>query len=215
MGRVLRLTEGKNLKIVALAVAAAAALAAAEPANAVAVHGCVAGSTLFGPDNVSGADLAPSLTCQLFAGNAQSPSDDTQERISALDPFGIADWILADRSDNAPGDTFGDGAIDLTVTSAADSKSGTWAVESWNRYAAVFLTLRAGNSFAAYRIDPANRSGGWTTANLFSPIAPNNQLRRISVYYSPSSLIPIPLPATAWLLIGGFGALAAFRRRAG
>lgn len=193
-------------QIVSAAVSVAAMFVATE-ASAIIVSGCVAGGTLYAsPGNTAGTDLAPSLQCVDFSGNASTPEDDTPTRIAAADPFGITDWTLADRSDDGQGD----GKIDLTI-GFTNGDLGTWSVDGWKGYGKVFLTLRAANSFAAFLIDPATKSGSWTTTRAF-PV-PDNDLKRISVYYSPASLAPIPLPAAGWMLLGGIGAIGMAARR--
>ncbi|MBL4906638.1 MAG: hypothetical protein JKX94_04230, partial [Sneathiella sp.] len=136
---------------------------------------CTFGSVIF--DGVSGADLTSSTACADAAGGGPL-GNDTQANIDALDPFGIFDWVLADKSDGG-----GDNAIVL-LDVVNGITSGAWRVDSLNGYTDVFLTLKSTNGYAAYLLDTAFLSGDWTTANIFTNKQGKAQaISHISLYY--------------------------------
>jgi hypothetical protein len=157
---------------------------------------CSFGATLGATDF---ADLTTSTACEVHGG-----INDTTANIASLDPFGITDWVLADKSDGPDGDHA------ITLSGVVNGvNSGTWSVNSFAGYTSVFLTLKAGNNFAAYLLDTAFLNGAWATANIFPSGGGGKGLSHMSLYYSPTSLTVVPLPAAlplygAGLLILGF-----------
>ena len=92
--------------------------------------------------------------------------------------------------------------------------TGTWSIGDFLGHTSVFLTLKAGNQFAAYLLDTAFTSGDWTTAQVFpdGSGAGGKGLSHMSLYYVPKV---VPLPAAlplygAGLVIMG---LIGLRRR--
>jgi hypothetical protein len=61
-----------------------------------------------------------------------------------------------------------------------------------------------------YKLDIANGSGTWSTADLLNPGGQRPALSNITMF---GTAAPIPLPAAAWLLIGGLAGLSAVARR--
>lgn len=160
---------------------------------------CSYGNTLF--NGVSGADLTVSTDCENYAGN------DTNTIGISVDPFGITDWVLADKSDGG-----GNGMLDL-VGVVNGSPSGTWSIPDYMGYTTIMLTLKAGNEFAAYLIDTSFNSGEWTTASVFPTNSGSGRdLSHMSLYYSESSLTVVPLPAALPLFAAGLVGLAFLRR---
>ena len=190
----------KNIILGALALAlSATCISAVQAAPKVAAPlSCGFGSVLV--TSASGtADLTTSTDCEAFDGD-----NDTPANVAANDPFGITDWVLADKSDG------GDGTHAIILKDVVNGiNTGTWSVDSFNGYTDVFLTLKAGNAFVAYLLDTTFLSGNWTTASIFPSGGGGKGLSHMSLYYSPSSLTAVPLPAAlplygAGMLILGF-----------
>jgi hypothetical protein len=113
--------------------------------------------------------------------------------------FGHTGWKLAQKTDGHDGD----GKVVFTIAPENDTKSGTWKIGDYTGLEKAMITLKAGNGFAAFLLDVKDLAGTWTSSKGLS---------HASVYYK-GNPAPIPLPAAAWLLIGGMGALAATARR--
>ncbi len=159
------------------------------------------------------ADLTTSTNCEVFDGD-----NDTQAIVAANDPFGITDWVLADKSDaTAQDDLNGEGGDHAIILKDVinDVNSGSWSVDSFNGYTDVFLTLKAGNAFVAYLLDTAFLSGDWATSSVFPSGDGGKDLSHMSLYYSPDSLTAVPLPAALPLYAAGVAILGflGYRRR--
>ncbi|WP_025899201.1 hypothetical protein [Sneathiella glossodoripedis] len=161
---------------------------------------CSFGSSLYDSDNRSGAGLTNSIGCMLYT----HTNDNAKNDIPELNPFGIDDWVLADKSDGG-----GNGVIDLTVTlSDSEEYLGSWSVDSFGGYTNVFLTIKSGNGFAAFLLDTTETSGEWTTAALFpTKRGGGKDLSHMSLFYSNSSLTAVPLPAAFPLYAAGVAIL--------
>ncbi len=122
--------------------------------------------------------------------------------------FGLTGWTLSDASD----DNAGSHVINFAGANNSagipgpnpTARSGAWSLDSFGGYPNVFISLKAGNTFAAFLLDmTAGLTGSWTTSR---------NLSHASVYVRGGPTV-VPLPATALLLIGAMGGLAAMRRR--
>ncbi len=146
-------------------------------------------------------DVTVSTACEVYDG-----ANDTTAFIASVDPFGITDWTLADKSDGPDGDH---NIILKDVVN--DVTSGTWSVDSFNGYSSVMLTMKAGNAFVAYLLDVTNLSGTWTTEGVLVNRQGNGRdLSHMSLYYSPDSLTAVPLPAALPLYAVGLAVLGFF-----
>ena len=156
---------------------------------------CDFGSALYDSTSQTGTGLNSSIGCMLYGGT----NDNAKNDIPDLDPFGIDDWVLADKSDGG-----GNGIIDLTI-SFSDNKDylGTWSVDSFAGFSDVFITIKSGNGFAAYLIDTTKTAGEWTTAALFPTKHGGKELSHMSIFYSESSITAVPLPAALPLYAAG------------
>lgn len=164
------------------------------------VSDCSFGSTLY--NGTSGAGVTTSLDCDLYSNTNDNHNND----IPDLDPFGIDDWVLSDKKKGDGSDDGGVGPILLSYTYDDNSTfSGTWSVDSFYGYTDVFLTLKAGNGFAAYLLDTTQTSGAFTTfAEIPDGSSGNGKnLSHMSLFYSPESLTAVPLPAALPLYAAG------------
>lgn len=131
-----------------------------------------------------------------FSGN------DTNSINAAFTVFGLNSWLLAAKTDN-PGD--GDKKLTFSTAPVDGSKGGDWAILNPSAFGPIMITLKAGDGFAAFLID--SMSGEWTSTK---------DLSHASIYYQNTvtpPLNPVPLPASALLLIGAMGGFAVLRRR--
>ncbi|WP_103174544.1 VPLPA-CTERM sorting domain-containing protein [Paracoccus sp. SY] len=128
-------------------------------------------------------------------------SNDSEGAVSGL--FGIDNWILGDKSGD---EDDGDGAVFFTTEFSEGTTSGLWEISNPDNFSPVMFVLKAGNTFGAFLLDSAElMAGDWLT---------DRDLSHASVYYADEPTpAPIPLPASALLLLGGVGGLAALRRR--
>jgi len=160
----------------------------------------------FGASSAAGADLTTSTACQGFSGN------DSNSINFGDDIFGITDWTLSDKSDEAAV-----GPIAFSIGDYAGT-SGKWSVDSFAGYSDVFITLKAGSNFVAFLIDTSLTAGAWTTAIdiLSNKDGTAHGISHLSIYYSPSSLSVVPLPAALPLYGAGIVVLGflGWRKRA-
>ena len=101
----------------------------------------------------------------------------------------------------------------LTVTAAADGKSGTWSLSVASGYELGFYAVKGGNDFALYYVDPTQREGIWTTRHLLVGSDNNPEISHFSA--APTTTTVVPEPSTAMLLglgLLGLGAVARRRR---
>lgn len=150
-----------------------------------------------GQDVTYSVDLALDAAC--FEGN------DTNQIDAGFILFGDPGWTLADKNDDG---TSGDGALSFLTGPINRATSGAFKIGNPSLYEDVVLTLKAGNSFAAFLLDGLSSdflSGLWTSSK---------DLSHASVYYrGEPGVAPIPLPAGAVLLGSALLGLAAWRRR--
>jgi hypothetical protein len=111
---------------------------------------------------------------------------------------------------DAPALTNTEDGVTLTLTYAADKKSGTWTVSPYPAVAS-FYTVFGGGGYALYFVNPALSTGKWTTENVLAGSSPNNP--SISHLTVTGNGAPVPEPATMLLFGTGLAGLAAVARR--
>jgi hypothetical protein len=159
----------------------------------------------------SGPAQAATLSCTtspggsgatIWAGNVSAAAcfvgNDTNTITDTTEIFGLKGWTLAAKSDG-PG---GDGAIAFTKAPVTGAKSGEWALSNPQGFEKVILTLKSGNGFAAFLLE-----------RMFCNWGSSKALSHASVYYVQEDVAPVPLPASALMLVAAMGGLAALRRR--
>jgi hypothetical protein len=102
----------------------------------------------------------------------------------------------------------------LEITGAG--QSGTWKLSDGNSFdplAFYSLALKAGRANVVYLLDTSDTSGTWSTAGLMNRGGQQPALSNITLFGTSTSPSQVPLPAAAWLLIGGIGALGAASRK--
>lgn len=117
--------------------------------------------------------------------------------------FGVDNWMLGDKSGDESG---GDDVVSFGTEFTQGSSSGSWEILNPDNYSSIMLVLKAGNTFGAFLLDSAEiMAGTWSTSRGLS---------HASVYYGGEPTpAPVPLPASAVLLMAGIGGFAALRRR--
>jgi hypothetical protein len=183
--------------ILSLSLAAGLAAFAAAPASAVT---CGTGMTAVGYDLIQDF-TALSGVCSAGTG---ALGNDTPTNVNSLAPGGIDTWVLGDKSDGG-----GDQNVTFDDPVPASGQT-TWAVLNPNNYPFLLVTLKQGNSYAAYVLDVTLALVGvWDTSG---PGGSENDLSHASVFYS-GDPAPIPVPAAGLLLASALGGIAALRRR--
>jgi hypothetical protein len=158
------------------------------------------------------ANLTTSTAC--VAGIAGGPGGNvTETQMNAgAGVFGIKPWTyFGEVKTNGAGSFVGDF---FTFTSNADNSAGTWKLNDGLTFApgaSYALVLKGATSNVAYLLDTAFTSGTWTNADL--PNASGRGLAGLSNATLFGTAAPIPLPAAAWLLLGGLAGLGAMARR--
>jgi hypothetical protein len=133
-----------------------------------------------------------------------SLGNDTPTNVNAVSPGGISSWILADKSDGG-----GDQSATFALPVPASGQT-TWAVLNPDNYPSILVTLKQGNSFAAFVLDMTKAlSGTWSTSG---PGGSSNDLSHGSVFVD-GTPAPIPVPAAGLLLASAIGGIAVLRRR--
>lgn len=187
-------------RLAAAALVAAAALATA-PAEAA---------------TCSTANLTTSTACQ--AGIPGGPGGNVFEAQmngfgGGAGVFGVNTWADLGKIET----TEGGGSFASTYfsfTSNAGNGSGTWSLNPGYEFApgaSYAFVLKGGTSNVAYLLDTAFGSDSWTNLDLFTPNGRNNAGLSNATLFATAA--PVPLPAAAWLMLGGLAGLGAAARR--
>jgi hypothetical protein len=126
--------------------------------------------------------------------------------------FDVSDWKDFGKIDTVnAGGTFA--SQYFSVTSNSGNSSGTWKLNDGLKFApgaSYAFVLKGGTSNVAYMLDTAFTSGTWTNLDLFNPANRNAGMSNMTLM---GTAAPIPLPAAAWLLLGGIAGLGAVARK--
>lgn len=131
-------------------------------------------------------------------------ANDLNTITSSYSLFGMTGWTLGDST----GSSAGTGKV--SFSQAPTGGSTTWSILNPLGYTDLVVVIKQANGFGAFLLDAkAALSGTWLTNGPGQSVG---GLSHASVYYTgdPSA---VPLPATGLLILGGMGALAAFRAR--
>lgn len=140
-------------------------------------------------------------TVEVSGASVCSTGNDTNTITTSSNFFNMTGWTLADKNDDV---TSGNQNLTFATAPVNGAVSGTWSISNPDNYTSVFMTLKAGNSFAAFLLDAATfMSGTWSSTR---------DLSHASIYYR-GQPAPIPLPASGVLLLAGLAGLAVARRR--
>ena len=151
--------------------------------------------------------LVVSDTASCQAGNDSEQIDENYEL------FGHTGWVLQDKTDDGNGDgdveftEFDQAAIAPPVVDEGTSFGfgGDWTIGGMS-FEKIVITLKDANGFAAFLLSSNSvpQSGEWGTNK--------DSISHASIYTFGEGT-EIPLPAAAWLLLGGLGALGVASRR--
>lgn len=134
-----------------------------------------------------------------------SNANDSNTIDSSYSIFGMTGWTLAAKAGDESG---GDGNVSFGDTPVSGGSS-SWSLLNPNGYSNIFITLKQGQSFAAFWLDTTEAlSGFWSTSG---PARSSQGLSHVSVYYQGPSVVP--LPAAGLMLLTALGGLAFARRR--
>ncbi len=91
----------------------------------------------------------------------------------------------------------------LNLTYTTDDKSGRWSTKG--SQGVDFYTVKGGNEFALYYLDPASNNGQWITDHLLNGGGNIPGISHLSVVTATS---PSPVPEPASLILLGLGIIA-------
>lgn len=101
----------------------------------------------------------------------------------------------------------------FTPPSGSEITSGAW---NWAAAGVSYISVKAGNGFMLYSVDPTATSGSWTTAGLSDKFNKDGseKLKGLSHYtlWAGPPTSAVPEPATWAMMIIGFGAAGGMLR---
>lgn len=142
--------------------------------------------------------------------------------------FDLNGWTPIVKVGGSSGEETGNGVtLSVFLGDGGDTRSGSWSVSDWGGYKTVMAVLKGGPTFSVYELDTAaGTEGTWTTAGIRT--GNGNGIPGLShmTFYQTGGKADVydgapdsgeigvaPLPAAGWLMLVGFGALVALRRR--
>lgn len=146
----------------------------------------------------------------------------TLHQMNSQTIFGFGDanpdgqrWTIADKIDvggSLLGSFF---SITVTETKGGAALGGTWSLLPGLVFApgeSYAMVLKGTTSSFVYLLDTSSTFGTWSTADLRTGPQGRNQAGLSNITLM-GTAAPIPLPAAAWLLLGGIAGLGAVARR--
>jgi hypothetical protein len=202
-----KMTDMSLRSYIGAAILSAAWMVSASDASAAFAEGTCDVTDVTAALGTSPETFGNATSCLNYSGNDKnyqvSPSAAGYENYIASDFSVAGDWKLFGATDSGPN----------TVT-ASDLQAGTWSVDP-NVSSPFVVVLKASTYFAAYLFEGLSGVPGGefsvegTTVKTSGNGAGFADLSHISVY----DTTVVPLPAAAWLLIGGLGGLGWVSRR--
>lgn len=188
-----------NLKVIISAAVFAGTAAMASSTSAATLQ-CTAGSG----GNATRYLLADASAAFCASGN------DTNTIDTSYSIFGTTGWLLAAKNDGAGGD----GKVVFSTAPINGAASGSWAITAMPSVSSIFISLKASSSFGAFLLDLTDATpfaGTWATQKVSN--GNGRDLSHASIYYKPTDVPAVPLPAGGLLLLSGLAGLLVSRYR--
>lgn len=128
--------------------------------------------------------------------------------------FGVTGWMDLGRVETTGADAALAGGF-LHLTTTKENSAGTWSIDPKFRLpktGVYALVLEGCKQTVAYLLDGSG-SGTWANLDLFGKNGKKLTELHAATLVGTERPAPVPLPAAAWLLLGGMAGLGAVSRR--